>query len=939
VSPPGPRPDVLVKEVNPDAARLLDVVSDPSSAFILGLGRHAPGPARTPRHRPAVPMEGGGVAPKAVLSSRVHWQGLAEVLDGSHAGQQQVPGRMDETSRMPLDQQDLLLDRSMALTGGSSAFSWTGQDGTPSVLKAKTSSVPPLPSWLKREISRANRHHQVSNTSTASLASVGSDVAAMASILTKDGRYPDVRPAQVNHLESQYPTGIRDAWQRMNNKQQKELERKELAEAQERGVRLARHLAGRWLKQVKHKERMERQRLEELAEEERQRREKEEAIAREQARLKKEEEERAAAAAAEAARAKAQLEKERELERRKEEDASAWGDPEWCDDGGGRLGKNLFGGLGAVTCGKKDERLSRLDGLRKNKARKKEAESDEEDKGPKLAKPPPEFPTGDAETDKLLEAFLRYDADQSGQLDLKECRACLTDIGIQPSLPQEKRAVLGILQSLLGKPSQQASGGLDFYDLVKLIPRIKESIAETKRKDLEDWFTRGLDERGIFDEQQLGSCLEATGCTIQSDWEWQEVMNIFTPILHPAPPTKKKKRIDPAEEIPEEEQVPEPSPFEKFEKCIQQVLERLTVMRRQRERDLAEEHKLSDEQLEEFRGDMVAWDALFRKFDVDDGKTLDENEVSELLVECGVNSKVCGTTEQLNEMLSSCKERAKTARRQQLSSTQLEPEQKEVKAAGWKKMKKAARKKFGKRMKEKPDEWEIVTDDLMEIDFFEFLYLMKLVRQRDHEGQQERLKYLFEYYDQDRSGEVAIKEVTRLFRDLGLTPRSRQEQLEIKQILDEVDENGDGTFTFPEFAVMVQRCQERLERLVRIDEERYAVSLGYTVERCKELRKLFQEFKHPDYNVLFITELRQVMNVLQRWYTSAQLHEVFAEFASTESGGIMPRGFLRMMYAIEIAQTHGQLPERKKRDSFHDEAHHQSRRPASKPKPEDQAPE
>ncbi|CAE8725543.1 unnamed protein product, partial [Polarella glacialis] len=129
------------------------------------------------------------------------------------------------------------------------------------------------------------------------------------------------------------------------------------------------------------------------------------------------------------------------------------------------------------------------------------------------------------------------------------------------------------------------------------------------------------------------------------------------------------------------------------------------------------------------------------------------------------------------------------------------------------------------------------------IEFFEFLYLMKLVRKIVREGQYDKLRSLFNYYDSDSSGQVARSELWRLFQDLGLQPRSRKEQLEMKQIFDEVDENGNGQFTFDEFVVLVQRSQEHLERLVRMSEEQYGESIGLSFKRVRELRKLFQDHK------------------------------------------------------------------------------------------------
>jgi len=193
------------------------------------------------------------------------------------------------------------------------------------------------------------------------------------------------------------------------------------------------------------------------------------------------------------------------------------------------------------------------------------------------------------------------------------------------------------------------------------------------------------------------------------------------------------------------------------------------------------------------------------------------------------------------------------------------------------------------------------------VDFFDFLYLMKFVRQKSREIQTEELRNFFLKLDRDENGNVAVKDVMRLFKELNLSPRSRQEQLEIKQVLNEVDEDGAGTLNWSKFTHVVQLCQERLERLVRVDEEAYGVGLGFTESRFRDLRKLFLDQK-TETCVLQIQEFRKVMNVLQRPYSSEQLLTLFRSFASSE-GHLDFRAMLRMLCAIEIHKTDGQLPQ------------------------------
>ncbi|CAK9079819.1 Hypothetical protein SCF082_LOCUS38088, partial [Durusdinium trenchii] len=116
------------------------------------------------------------------------------------------------------------------------------------------------------------------------------------------------------------------------------------------------------------------------------------------------------------------------------------------------------------------------------------------------------------------------------------------------------------------------------------------------------------------------------------------------------------------------------------------------------------------------------------------------------------------------------------------------------------------------------------------------------------------------------------------------------EQLEIKQVLNEVDEDGTGALGWSEFTQVVLLCQERLERLVRQDEENYAVAVGFTVERCRELRKIFLDSKN-EWNVMEMPELRRAMTLMQRPYKSEELLILFNNF---NRGGHMDfRSFIK----------------------------------------------
>ncbi|CAJ1370941.1 unnamed protein product [Effrenium voratum] len=376
---------------------------------------------------------------------------------------------------------------------------------------------------------------------------------------------------------------------------------------------------------------------------------------------------------------------------------------------------------------------------------------------------------------------------------------------------------------------------------------------------------------------------------------------------------------------------PKVSDFELFEQCFFQA--HITRQRRRMERELCEEclgscfndqinfsadtvskldyleHNLTEEQIDEFRAklssgmvkccssDVVPLDFLFRKFGI-------LGKVLELLVASGADAQLL-RSDLVPIFMREARHLANLARQKRMPKPEPPQPSMTVDSVGWKKLQSKARPRVRRSFRQ----FEIISAGGEDINFFEFLYLIRFVREKSREVQLEKLQSFFLRLDQDECGNVTIKEAMKLFPELGLSPRSRLEQLEIKQVLNEVDEDGTGSFSWMDFTEVVQLCQERLERLARADEERFALNLNFTLERCHELRKVFLDSKNES-NVLEVTDLRRAMTILQRWYTSEELLPLFAAFA--RDGHMDFRCFARMMHAIEILKTEGQLAQDKK---------------------------
>lgn len=88
-------------------------------------------------------------------------------------------------------------------------------------------------------------------------------------------------------------------------------------------------------------------------------------------------------------------------------------------------------------------------------------------------------------------------------------------------------------------------------------------------------------------------------------------------------------------------------------------------------------------------------------------------------------------------------------------------------------------------------------DHSNEIDFSEFV---TATANRGNLLQEDKLKQAFSYYDKDNSGSISVDEIRGV---LGVGQHISDEVW--KQVVLEVDENGDGEVSFDEFKIMMQQ--------------------------------------------------------------------------------------------------------------------------------------
>ncbi|KAJ2846793.1 hypothetical protein IWW36_004174, partial [Coemansia brasiliensis] len=137
------------------------------------------------------------------------------------------------------------------------------------------------------------------------------------------------------------------------------------------------------------------------------------------------------------------------------------------------------------------------------------------------------------------------------------------------------------------------------------------------------------------------------------------------------------------------------------------------------------------------------------------------------------------------------------------------------------------------------------------------------------------LRDAFALFDKDNNGVITRNELSILMRSLNHNPTEE----EINDMINEVDENGDGSIDFPEFVAMMARKPMSSEG------------------PADEILEAFRVFDKNNDGVISAEELRQVMNSLGEKLTDAEIEEMIREADVDGDGQINYEEFAKMMTA------------------------------------------
>eukprot|EP00927_Polykrikos_kofoidii_P025142 TRINITY_DN22653_c0_g1_i2.p1 TRINITY_DN22653_c0_g1~~TRINITY_DN22653_c0_g1_i2.p1 ORF type:complete len:868 (-),score=136.65 TRINITY_DN22653_c0_g1_i2:44-2647(-) len=468
--------------------------------------------------------------------------------------------------------------------------------------------------------------------------------------------------------------------------------------------------------------------------------------------------------------------------------------------------------------------------------------------------------------ESLFKVFSWYAVQPGDALDHAEdmllhwcdLRSALHDVGLLPSRLAEKQDVRELIEEAQNVDAdsgsmveadrgevededdgnKQQAHGTGFDHFVDLVSRVRQALHYARRSELSDSFYRAIDEDEVYDLTALRPCFEAIGCVGPlSDCEWESVQAAFTNF--------EDKAVEFLSVTLED--LGETGRFELFEGLFHYFQERIVASRRELERSLADDVSLPRELFDVCRPE------LLRSYDV------------------------------FNEVLNQENEHEDGA--SQVSSLNFSGIVRFIDLLGC-------------NMSTEPKLRSMALQNET-YHFVDSLVMLIRVQRLDLESARLRLRSTFNIHDPHQSGRIRLRDVSRIvLSEIGCMPRTRREQREIGLVIDELDEEGTGYFSFSEFECLVQRIRQRSERLKRQDEMEFGKQLGMRAKTCVELRAVFRHHAAKCCGPgLDAQELRTILErSLPQKFSIEEVDQLLTEYAQEEDG-LQVKSFLRLISA------------------------------------------
>jgi len=147
--------------------------------------------------------------------------------------------------------------------------------------------------------------------------------------------------------------------------------------------------------------------------------------------------------------------------------------------------------------------------------------------------------------------------------------------------------------------------------------------------------------------------------------------------------------------------------------------------------------------------------------------------------------------------------------------------------------------------------------------FPDFLSIIHKLREQDRE----RLRHLFETRCASwASGLLNLTDIYDVLPDCGLAPRTMDERYEVRSLLEEFDEEGQGVLSREECVIVVQLLARKFRLIQHERERQYVISAGWTEGHFAEFRQAFWSFDEDMSEVLERDELMKAVELLRGSY-------------------------------------------------------------------------
>lgn len=177
------------------------------------------------------------------------------------------------------------------------------------------------------------------------------------------------------------------------------------------------------------------------------------------------------------------------------------------------------------------------------------------------------------------------------------------------------------------------------------------------------------------------------------------------------------------------------------------------------------------------------------------------------------------------------------------------------------------------------------------IDFPHFLKIGQKLREHDRQW----LHRVFDKNDRQRDNALDLAEVHGALSECGIRPRTQRESEEIRNLIEEFDEDCSGDVDREEFINLYRFVSERLHKVQREVERQCAIRFAWDDEQFEELRATFLAFDTDASEALDLNEMMQAVETLQKSFSREDLNPVLQEAGLPQHNKNIKVDFLAFM--------------------------------------------